>query len=406
MKQIVLLMGSKFKGFIADVPFIRVDYITKEMDYLYFVSHAHTDHLMGLNKEVKIHCTEPTGLYLQLKFDIPCNNIIILKQRQIINHKNKELCVELLDANHCNGSCMFLFKYNGVQVLYTGDCRLDGKYLSTNKTVFENMNLTHLYFDNTFSSARFYELPTIEESLHCLIRFIKKNPKTTHFYINFLFIGHEILFEMIYIHCRLKIHVDDSFLEMHRMIPCSLMDGYLADVMTTNAKETKFHFCPKSISCAKLFKPHNNCDLQCLHNNIIIKPCAMSFRSSITFDQGRYFQRLRQYQEDLVNFKYNPKKKCLVKHDKHNYRLLLSLHSSTIEIDTFLRIINCPTPNMYTIVAFNAFVHSEKYEYIEQDAYHFMTMESTCSPDVILSSYPDIDNKEHDELIQLYSNKS
>ena len=394
-------MGSKFLGRIADIPFIKVDYITTDPDYIYFVSHIHTDHLSGLNKTTPLYCTEVTAQFLHTKFDIPKINTKILSESQIITFKSYKLEVQTISANHCPGAVMFLFKFKNIKVLYTGDTRLDGEYLSKNKEYFERLTLDHLYFDNTFSSSRFIEIPTINESLQCFVRFVRKFPPSTQFFIDLLFIGHELLFEFIYKTFKQKIHVEADYLLQYRMIPCTLISHLnLSDIMTVDPKETKFHFC-KAINCARLFKFHD-CKAGCAHGNVIIKPCCMSFRGSLKFDQNRYLQRLRQYKENLPNFESNIKKKCIVKSrddSRHHYSLLLSLHSSTIEIDTFLSLVKCDQKNMYTMIEFNDFVHGKQDFYNEEEERHFLTLDTTYSLDYVLSSCPAIDEKSDDELI-------
>ncbi len=371
-------MGTKFNGNIIGIPFIKVDYITKSDDYLYFISHIHTDHLSGLNTTTKLYCTEITATFLELKFKIPQRLLNIVKTTHIIKFKEQELQVTIIDAHHCPGSCMFLFEYNSIKVLYTGDCRLDGNYLRDNYDLFNSLSIDHLYFDNTFCSPRYYSLPTINESLHCLIRFLSKINTSTQVYIEFLFIGHELLFEVIYQQFKVKIHIDQEFYNLYKHIPCQLHGGYLSDMMTLSSQETRFHYCPKNLICGSKFKVHL-CEFGCPHDSVIIRPSAMTFRSSIAISEDDYSKLQYDFFKSIPTFKDNLKKKCLVKssyQSQHYYGLLFSLHPSTMEIDSFLKMIKVDKKHIYPIVEYSDFIHGNKGEYSDENKKHFLTISS------------------------------
>eukprot|EP00834_Sanchytrium_tribonematis_P000249 NODE_5_length_72347_cov_1.339331.p17 type:complete len:424 gc:universal NODE_5_length_72347_cov_1.339331:49164-50435(+) len=392
-------MGTLFNGEILNIPFISVDYLTKSKNHLYFVSHAHSDHFQGLNSEVTIHCTRITAEFFHLKFNIPRSNLVALQGSQIINFGRKSLKVTVIDANHCYGSCMFYFEYLEHKILYTGDCRLDGEYLKLQRNFFSNLKVTEIYFDNTLAGRRFYELPTITESLISLTKFIKKQRKSTMFFIDYLYVGHEVLFEILFKKFNQKIHVDLEFMKMYQNIPCKLSNGFLSEVMTLNPLETKFHYCT-SMRCARQFKIHK-CAEGCPHENIVIRASVLTFRSSINFNERKFNQTLQLFEKELDSFQHNERKSCVVQIDSensHNFNLLLSLHSSVLELDVFLRFFNLPSSKIYPIVKVSEYIQGPIKVNSHQHAYRFLTLEttlkSTTCNEVVQSTFPKIDNNQ------------
>jgi DNA cross-link repair 1B protein len=55
----------------------------------------------------------------------------------------------MIEANHCPGAVMILFKGNKGIVLHTGDFRYNENMVKT----FDGIKLDVLYLDNTFTSA-------------------------------------------------------------------------------------------------------------------------------------------------------------------------------------------------------------------------------------------------------------
>ena len=107
-------------NFVVDAfSYGRIDKISA-----YFLSHFHYDHYMGLNKNFtgKVYCNEITAKLCKLKLGLPEHKLVVLPMNTLTAVNGIE--VLLLDANHCPGSCMFLFILSDFEIyLHTGDFR-------------------------------------------------------------------------------------------------------------------------------------------------------------------------------------------------------------------------------------------------------------------------------------------
>ncbi|GAB4818508.1 hypothetical protein N2152v2_005554 [Parachlorella kessleri] len=77
----------------------------------YFLTHAHSDHTTGLGRSFSggtIYCTPVTAAILQLDFGLKPGIVQPLPMDETVTIAGVE--VTPVDANHCPGACMFLFK--------------------------------------------------------------------------------------------------------------------------------------------------------------------------------------------------------------------------------------------------------------------------------------------------------
>ena len=146
----------------------------------YFLSHFHYDHYGGLTKSWNspVICSSITAKLIALKIRMDQNHIQVLKmnQPQII----QDVEVTCLDANHCPGSVMFLFKLkSGKTILHTGDFR-------ANPTMEEypqlwNTSISSLYLDTTYCKPE-YNFPSqsqvIDKSIQVTEAFLGSHPRT------------------------------------------------------------------------------------------------------------------------------------------------------------------------------------------------------------------------------------
>ena len=164
---------STFSGLIREYPSIRVDNF-KDNCIAYFLSHCHTDHLVGLARRDfpgPIYCSLETARALVGKTVGKSSNRPYARYRDILRIlplgvavrlailPDESFTVTMLDAQHCPGSAMFLFEGSSGRVLYTGDCRMERS---------GNLSLgrvDHLYLDNTLLKPAFHTLPSRQESL-------------------------------------------------------------------------------------------------------------------------------------------------------------------------------------------------------------------------------------------------
>merc|ERR1719246_261801 len=120
---------------------IRVDNFqyrsTDKTDYVYFLSHCHEDHLKGLSNnwsQGKIYASNRSKLLITERWPNLKNFVFDLEMDEehwvYIDEKETEgVSVVLMDAYHCPGAVMFLFKGKMGTVLHTGDFRFDEKML-------------------------------------------------------------------------------------------------------------------------------------------------------------------------------------------------------------------------------------------------------------------------------------
>ncbi|KAF1329787.1 DNA cross-link repair protein, partial [Globisporangium splendens] len=125
-----------FKRIKGTHPSFIVDgfkYASKALSSVYFLTHFHSDHYTGLEKKSFdcgiIYCNQITAALVvqELRIDskwvhpVPMNTPVMIHDVQ----------VTFMDANHCPGAAIILFRLkNGQAYLHTGDFRYDKKMLS------------------------------------------------------------------------------------------------------------------------------------------------------------------------------------------------------------------------------------------------------------------------------------
>lgn len=152
-----------------------------EAGLLFFLSHAHEDHLKGLHarwSRGKIYCSEVTARLLAILFPTLASHTAILAVDTVHvisfpGQDNLAIEVTLLDANHCPGAVMFLFRGDFGSVLHTGDFRLHPmmgtripELLSLPDEQINTLStygdLLEVFLDNTFCHPMF-DFPSREE---------------------------------------------------------------------------------------------------------------------------------------------------------------------------------------------------------------------------------------------------
>ena len=166
---------------------IRVDDFTAPdtglTDFVFFLTHIHTDHLKGLSNTWnlgRIYTSEVTARLLidrwpNLKLVV--TPLAMLEEHTIFldpKQEKESMTVTLFDSNHCPGSTMFLFKGEFGSVLHTGDFRYSSTLFKNypqlypaNKRNEEEANISvpidHLIVDSTFANLDI-EFPSQEEA--------------------------------------------------------------------------------------------------------------------------------------------------------------------------------------------------------------------------------------------------
>jgi len=101
-------------------------YANKSITDCYFLTHFHSDHYTGLQKNFdagRIYCSPSTAALIRLKIKPGGNCVIPLKLEMEYNIAvgGMNVKVTFIDANHCPGAVCILFVFeNGKRVLHTG----------------------------------------------------------------------------------------------------------------------------------------------------------------------------------------------------------------------------------------------------------------------------------------------
>ncbi|XP_064081497.1 DNA cross-link repair 1A protein-like isoform X2 [Macrobrachium nipponense] len=204
----------------------------------YFLSHYHYDHFRGLTKNFSkpIYCSQITGNLVKLKIGVAMQYIKILPMDtpQVISNVE----VTLLDANHCPGSVMFLFRLTtGTTILHVGDFRAHPKMESY--PVFWECNIDTLYLDTTYCNPA-YNFPSqdeiIEKCVNIATAHITKNPKS-FIAVGSYTIGKERVFRAIA--CELDCRIWASS-EKQRILRC-IEDEEITSRLTSDKFSARVH---------------------------------------------------------------------------------------------------------------------------------------------------------------------
>jgi len=153
-----------------------------------FITHGHLDHL-GLSpllykqKKCPIYVTGPTadlsGLLLKDSLKIarmkgmplryaPADVTGLSKHQKIIHHGDTisfgKTKVNVWDAGHIPGSCMFVVRTDGKKILYTGDFKIKGTRMVTGAR-FDLKNIDAVLMETTYSSKDHPPRKEVEKKL-------------------------------------------------------------------------------------------------------------------------------------------------------------------------------------------------------------------------------------------------
>uniref|UniRef100_A0A1I8ICZ6 DRMBL domain-containing protein n=1 Tax=Macrostomum lignano TaxID=282301 RepID=A0A1I8ICZ6_9PLAT len=148
----------------------------------YFLSHFHSDHYIGLGRKFdgQLLASQPTAELVRLRLGVRPASVRPLEMQKW--HDVLGATVLLLDANHCPGSAVFIFRLQpgGRQILHTGDFRASASLLqSIRGWLGESPEIDSLYLDTTYCNPK-YDFPSqsdiIESVLRLVREFVAENP--------------------------------------------------------------------------------------------------------------------------------------------------------------------------------------------------------------------------------------
>ncbi|ANZ74827.1 BA75_00328T0 [Komagataella pastoris] len=136
----------------------------------YFLSHFHADHYMGITKNWHngiIYCSRITAELLVLKYNVSEEIIRILSFNEKVEIEDTQVQVTMMDANHCPGSSIFLFKDSKEHcILHCGDFRINKEMIQ--KLISYKIN--EIYLDTTYLDPT-YNFPKQENVIEVVSTF-------------------------------------------------------------------------------------------------------------------------------------------------------------------------------------------------------------------------------------------
>ncbi|GFY34987.1 5' exonuclease Apollo [Trichonephila clavipes] len=221
---------------------------------IFFLSHFHADHLVGLNSAWKypIYTSPITAKFL---INITKISPALVKELEIgedhlipLDNEDEELLtVTLYDANHCPGSVIFLFSGYFGDILYTADFRYK-------PGMFEGFNIPPidvLYLDNTYCSPECIfssKDDAIESVLSQLDLCLVQSERV---FLGLDSLGKEELLQRIAKerHCKINVYPARK----------NIMDILgLSDIVTVDRSNTKIFVVPTNQISGKNFEKWNN----------------------------------------------------------------------------------------------------------------------------------------------------
>ena len=245
---------STFLGPIKPYPSIVVDKFTGIFQHG-FITHGHTDHLVGLQKfsakppsnpDTKFYATSITKniLIAQMRYELINIKVLKINKTVKLNLEDGFVYVTPLPANHIPGSAMFLFEGDKGNVLHTGDFRLRLEQLK-DTPLFRDTDrgrqvipLDYLYIDNTFWRPDAYKLPPANKSKELIIHRALEWLTASEDHVVYLLLAYfgyaDILYELSE-RAQLKININESrSADKFKSVP------YLSGVITDDTKARIF----------------------------------------------------------------------------------------------------------------------------------------------------------------------
>jgi DNA cross-link repair 1B protein len=229
---------------------------------LYFLSHLHADHTVGLNGSwcrgpiytsplnVKLapkllpNLGMTQNLFVPLELNVP--HLISLGDSK----NDPKIRVTLIDANHVPGAVMFIFQGYFGNVVYTGDFRyspvmFDNPVL---RQLVTSEDIDKLYLDNTYFFSK-CDFSSRSEVVEKIISFIRQYD-SHHIYIGARRLGKEHAFIKIALALKEKICVDKDRMKIFQELE-------FPDVFTTNPDKARIFVVPQNMITKNFLSSEN-----------------------------------------------------------------------------------------------------------------------------------------------------
>uniref|UniRef100_A0A182QVR8 DNA cross-link repair 1A protein n=1 Tax=Anopheles farauti TaxID=69004 RepID=A0A182QVR8_9DIPT len=143
----------------------------------YFLTHFHADHYIGLKKTFMkpLIMSEITARLVKTFINVSEEYYHLIKLHDAIIIDNVEIIA--LDANHCPGGVMFLFRLpDGTNILHTGDFRASPEMEEYPE--FWNFPIDCIYLDTTYLSSKYAfksQWESVADARETVSAYLKKN---------------------------------------------------------------------------------------------------------------------------------------------------------------------------------------------------------------------------------------
>ena len=300
---------------------------------IYFLSHCHSDHMVGLadpafssrlsENGYKLYCHPVTaGLLIGMSWyehlqpfieKLPSDEPQLI---QIPGDTLRTIYVTLIPAGHCPGSVMFLLEGDEGTVLYTGDFRYHLGETTQLSSLFSHDNkpkyqLDSLYLDTTFFIENAKSIPSRQTCRDLILKWaenwLERSPSNIVHVFSRSNYGYEFLMVALSTYFKSKVHVTQEQYQRYRYIPTIISH------LTTSSHETRIHFCKHVDRNADRHK------MPCINNNQLASSIFQIVPSAM------YFTRSRVTPEEMV-----------VCENEKTVRVCYSSHSSYEEIVEFV----------------------------------------------------------------------
>ncbi|KAK4318202.1 hypothetical protein Pmani_010779 [Petrolisthes manimaculis] len=334
---------SSFSGKIKEFPQISVDRFDGRnlASTAYFLSHAHSDHMVGLsspqfldhlesNSGVYLYCSSITARFLQASIrhrpldpfvrPLPPEEPVKITVPNVAEEASHQLCVTLIPAGHCPGSVMFLFEGRGGTVLYTGDFRTSVGDVERIRALHSADGTTKtvdsLHIDTTFCHRDILHFPTREESAAAIADLVEDwlargNNHLIHLVCPAKY-GYEYVYRNLHERFGMRVHVSRWKYRMYDTVP------EIQDALTPDATETWIHACDWRINEMEEGEDqtHRQLPCRCVPFGVDTAPSIRVIRPSAMF--YTFYQSAKEIKQ--------------ISRDGSFCRVLLSMHASCSEV--------------------------------------------------------------------------